>query len=134
MADPRQTWSDYHDRKKAERLSEADALWQAMRAAGVDEAVVLALDFVCFGPARPDADGLARQLSENYHVRVDAAKEPGYYTVTGTTRPHGITLDAQRLKDWVAFMADVARSHACVFSEWTLEAPALRKAFRSAEF
>lgn len=37
LADLQQNWSGYHDRKKAERLSEAQALWHAMRAAGVGE-------------------------------------------------------------------------------------------------
>jgi hypothetical protein len=133
MVDPQQAWSEYYSRKKAERLDEAGALWRAMQAAGVTHETVLALDFVCFGPSEQDANALATQLAENYEVKVAPAAERGYFTVTGTTRPHGITLQRDQHAAWVEFMADVARSHGCVLSEWSLEAPHLKATFRSAD-
>lgn len=133
MQDPQGTWSEYYDRKKSERLHEARALCLAMRSAGVRDDTVLALDFTCFGSSAPAVRALATQLAENYDVRVSPGKEPGYHLVTGTTRPHGITLSPEQHVAWVEFMSDIARSHACVFSEWSLEAPSLRKTFRSSE-
>ena len=133
MADPQQIWSDYYARKRGERVSEAEALWNEMREAGVGDNTVLALDFICFGNSRADVEGLAAQLSQNYHVQVAPAKEAGYFTVAGTTRPDGVTLGREQHKAWVEFMSDVAHSYACVFSEWSLEAPELCKTFRSAE-
>lgn len=133
MENPQDTWSDYYARKKSERLREAQTLSLAMLAAGVRDDTVLALDFTCFGSSSPSVRALATQLSENYDVRITPGKEPGYQLVTGTTRPHGITLSAEQHVAWVEFMSDVARSHGCVFSEWSLEAPSLRKTFRSSE-
>lgn len=133
MPDPQQIWSEYYSRKKAERVYEANAMWEEMKAAGVTQETVLALDFVCFGPRESDVRALATQLSENYDAQVAAAAEPGYFTVLGTTRPRGVSLEREQLSAWVEFMSDVAHSYGCVFSEWTLEAPALNRAFRSAE-
>lgn len=133
VADPQRIWSEYYSRKRAERVYEAGALWEAMKAAGVTHETVLALDFVCFGPCESDVRALGSQLSENYEVQITSAAEPGYFTVLGTTRPLGISLEKEQHTAWVEFMADVAQSYRCVFSEWTLEAPALGRTFRSAE-
>jgi hypothetical protein len=133
VQDSQHIWSDYHARKKAERLREAERLWSTMHSAGVRADTVLALDFTCFGPSAANAQALAAQLGENYEVRVSPDKQAGYHLVTGTTRPHGMTLEAAQHTAWVEFMADVARSHGCVFSEWSLEAPALATTFRSSE-
>ncbi len=134
MADPDQAWAEYHARKRGERLAEAAALWAAMAADGVDGSTVLAVDFICFGGPGANVQGLRAQLAENYVVQLTPAKEPGYTTVSGTTRPHGITLEGQQHEAWVEFMFDVARSHGCMFSEWSFEVPALGKTFRSADF
>lgn len=129
--DPEKTWREHYERKKAQRLEEAATLWQRMFTAGVTEATVLALDFLHFGRAGPNAAALAKQLSKNYEVEVTPAQDGGYWCVKGTTRPHGITLTAERQLDRVSFMADIARSYACVFSTWSLEAPSLGVKFES---
>jgi hypothetical protein len=130
--DPEVVWSEYYQRIRGRRAREADALWDQMREAGVSDDTVLALDFVHFGNVREKVDALARQLSENYTVEVVVADQ-GYWHVKGTTRPEGICLSQAQHAEWVLFMADVARSHACVFSTWSLEAPSLRKTFKSEE-
>lgn len=129
--DPQKIWSDFYERKKSERSEEAVELWKRMQAAGVTENTVLALDFLHFGNSRADVEALAQQLSENYVMEVVPAKEPGYWSAKGTTRPHGITLNQQQHLDWVGFMSDVAQSYACVFSTWSLEAPSLGEHFKS---
>jgi hypothetical protein len=48
------TWSDYYQRKKDQRIAEASELWEQMRKAGVTEETVLALDFVHFGTSQSD--------------------------------------------------------------------------------
>ncbi len=81
--DPQSTWSDYHQRKKAERMGEASQLWKMMEHAGVNDTTVFALDFVLFGTSQPDAESLAKQLSENYEVQVAPSDEQGYWLVKG---------------------------------------------------
>jgi hypothetical protein len=55
----------------------------------------------------------------------------GAWFAKGTTRPDGITLNQEEHLEWVAFMADVAQSYACVFSSWSFEAPSLNLRFES---
>lgn len=130
--DPQKTWDNYYDRIKRRRLAAAALLWGEIEAAGANEETIFALDFAHFGNDRDDVDNLARQLSENYATEVSARSEPNYWDVRGTTRPEGICLTKDQHTAWVEFMVDVARSYACVFSEWTLEAPALGRTFQSA--
>ena len=130
--DPQLVWSEYYQRIRDRRTREADALWSQMQQAGVSDDTVLAVDFVHFGDVREKVDALARQLSENYTVEVVAA-DRGYWHVKGTTRPEGVCLSQADHAEWVLFMADVAASHACMFSTWSLEAPALRRTFNSEE-
>lgn len=118
-------WTDYHARKRAERLEEAETVWRRLTEAGVDEQTVLVVEFVHFGPEQANAEALARQLSEHYTMSLESAAD-GYWRAKGTTRPYGITLTAQDHGAWVEFMCDVARSHGCVFSTWMVEAPALQ--------
>jgi hypothetical protein len=132
--DPQNTWSDYYQRKKAQRVGEASQMWKMMQDAGVDDTTVLALDFVLFGTSQPDVQNLAKQLAENYEVQVTQSDEQGYWLVTGTTRPYGISLNQEQHLGWVEFMADVARSHACVFSAWSFEVPSLDARFDSQDF
>jgi hypothetical protein len=129
---PQKTWDDYYDRIKRRRLAAAAALWGEIEASGASEVTIFALDFAHFGNNRDDVDNLARQLSENYAMEVSARSEPNYWDVRGTTRPEGICLTEDQHTAWVEFMVDVARSYACVFSEWKLEAPALGRTFESA--
>lgn len=130
--DPQKIWDEYYDRIKRRRLAAAALLWGEIEAAGANEETIFALDFAHFGNNRDDVDNLAQQLSEDYATEVSARSEPYYWDVRGTTRPEGICLTKDQHSAWVEFMVDVARSHACVFSEWTLEAPALGRTFQSA--
>jgi hypothetical protein len=132
LDDPQKTWVDYYDRIKRRRLAAAALLWDEIEAAGADEETIFALDFAHFGNNREDVDDLARQLSENYTTEVSVRSEQNYWDVRSTTRPEGICFTKYEHAAWVEFMVDVARSYACVFSEWTLEAPALGRTFQSA--
>jgi hypothetical protein len=132
--DPQKTWDDYYDRIKRRRIAAAAALWSELEAAGANEETIFALDFAHFGNTRDDVDDLARQLSENYTLKISARSEHNYWDVKGTTRPDGICFTKDEHNAWVEFMVDVARSYACVFSEWTLEAPALGRTFQSSHF
>lgn len=135
MADnePQKIWDDYYDSIKRRRMSAASLLWAEIEAAGATGETVFALDFAHFGNNRGDADKLALQLSEHYATEVSARREPNYWDIKGTTRPEGICLTKDQHLAWVEFMVDVAHSYACVFSDWTLEAPALGRTFRSAQ-
>ena len=108
--DPQRTWSDYYQRKKAQRMEEASGLWDLMCNAGVNEETVLALDFTHFGTSRESVEALASQLSENYDTKVVPSEERGYWYAKGTTRPDGVTLTREQHSGWVEFMADVAQS------------------------
>jgi hypothetical protein len=128
--DSEKTWDDYYERKKADRLREAALLDSAMRSAGVSDETILALDFHLFGWSRQSVDALAGELSENYTVDV-VNQEQDYWLAICTTRPYGATLSSKQHLEWVEFMVDVGRSHACVFSTWTIEVPSLKATFRS---
>ena len=129
--DPQKIWSEYFQRKKAQRMEEASGLSKLMQDAGITEETVLALDFVHFGNSKEDLEALSNQLSENYSMRVVENDEEGYWVAKGTTRPNGINLSQEQLFGWVEFMSDVAQSYACVFSTWSLEAPSLGVQFHS---
>jgi hypothetical protein len=128
--DAQAVWNQYYLDIKARRIAEAECLWAEMAAARVTNETVLVLDFLHISNVRKDADDLALQLSENYGIEVMPA-DLGYWHVRGTTRPDGIVLAEDQHLAWVEFMADVARSYACVFSSWALEAPSLGKKFDS---
>jgi len=130
--DPQKTWNAYYDRIRRRRLTEAAQLWDEIEAAGGNEETVFVLDFVHFGNNPDDVAQLSRQLSENYTTEISSRSEANYWDVRGTTRPEGISLSRDQHAAWVEFMFDVARSYACVFSGWKLEAPALGRTFQSA--
>ena len=129
--DPRQTRNAYHGQVKARRLEQAATLWTQMRAAGVRENTFLVLDFTHEASTLRDADALAGQLGESYHVDIFPASENGRWQVIGTTRPEGVFFSGEQLEAWAAIMSDVAQSHDCVFSSWSLEAPAISRTFLS---
>lgn len=131
IEDPREVWADYYQRKKSQRMQEAAALSAEMSAAGVTSDTVMALDFVHFGSVKEAVEALAAQLSESYAMQVVADANEGYWLASGTTRPHGITLTEEQHLGWVDFMCDVAQSHACVFSRWSLDAVSLGRKFES---
>ena len=118
--DPQATWDAYHTRIRARRVSEVKRVFDAMREDGVTNDLVLYLDFRHFSSEKPDAENLGKQLSENYDIHVTQDGQSTYWFVDGTSRPDGVSLTESQLVDWVAFMADVARSHGCVFSTWRL--------------
>jgi len=128
--DPQEIWEEYYQNKKSQRLEEAYKLCEQLHDAGVTEETVLALDFVHFSKSHENAQLLAEQLSENYTMDV-VAREDGVWYINGTSRPYGLTLSAEQHISWVEFMADVAQSHACVFSTWSLEVPSLNLKFGS---
>jgi hypothetical protein len=127
------TWQQYVQRKRAERLSETSQVWSALVAGGGSAETVLAVDFVSFSPSQAQIEGLAQQLSENYAVTTERGPD-GYWLLKGTTRPYGITLSAADHLNWVGFMCEVAESHGCVFSTWSLNAPALALTISSEAF
>lgn len=129
--DGNRIWDDYCATISARRAAEAEELWKKMAAAGVSEDTVLALDFVHFASSSDNAQALAEQLAENYSIEVVPADEEGYLLIKGTTRPEGVCLSKEQHTGWVTFMTEVAKSHACVFSSWTLEAPSLGQRFAS---
>ncbi len=128
---PQDTWTDYYSRIKARRLTEAGLLWSELERAGVSGDATVTLDFRHFSNVREDADALADQLSEHYDVEVVAAADEDYWLIVGTTRPQTVELSADQHLGWVEFMADVAQSHACVFSSWSLDSPSLGVTFKS---
>lgn len=132
--DPQKTWSDYYEFVKERCVLEAETLWHHMQDSGITEDTVLALDFMHIAPNKDDADSLSAQLSENYTMKVSSAYEEGYWYIEGTTRPEGITINKEKLIAWVEFMTDVAHSYACVFSNWTYEAPSVSITFSSKDF
>ena len=51
-------------------------------------------------------------------------RDDNFWMLDGTTRPEGVDdMTEQRCVDWVSFMCDVAQSHGCVFSTWSLTDP-----------
>lgn len=117
-------WAEYVQRKRAERLYEAEQVWSTLVAGGVDAETVLAIDFVHFGPSAVHVENLRAELAENCTVTTESSSD-GYWLLKGTTRPYGVTLTAEDHRAWVDFMCDVAASHGCVFSTWSLNAPGL---------
>ena len=89
-----------------------------------------ALDFVLFSPSRESAGPLCSDLAEHYAVEVVPGTQ-GYWLVKGTTRPYGSNLTQDQHMEWVVFMADLARSHGCVFSTWSFEVPSMGRRFDS---
>lgn len=131
--DARRTWDEYRRRKRAERLAEADQVWQALVAGGAGEQTLLAIDFVHFGPSEANVEGLRRELAENCSATTEPGPD-GYWLLRGTTRPYGVTLGPDDHLAWVDYMCHVAASHGCVFSTWTLSAPALGLVVSSESF
>lgn len=92
-----------------------------MRDAGVVADTVLALDFRHFGTVESDVRRLSEQLSENYSMDVLMSDDGKTWFANGTTRPDGVDgMNGDQLKEWAAFMCDVANSYACVFMTWKL--------------
>lgn len=122
--EPQQTWDEYYARIRRRRIEEARLMHAQMKADGVTDDTVLALDFLHFGEDEDDIQELAEQLSENYTMVVSPRADEPYWNAEGTTRPDGVDgMSEQMCCDWVAFMCDVASSYGCVFSTWKLTDP-----------
>jgi hypothetical protein len=96
---------------------------------GVDEATVLAIDFVLFSPDATKAESLAEQLRENYSVTLGDDEGSDYTLIRGTTRPYGVRFSSQGFYRWIDFMCEVAKSHGCVFSSWSAESRELNRSW-----
>lgn len=121
--DPQATWDEYYAEIRNRRSEEAGRLWARMTAEGVSDETVLALDFLHFTSDPKNAEDLGDQLRENYEITISPFDRPDYWKIEGTTRPYGITLNKEEHTGWVEFMCDVAESHGCVFSTWSLSDP-----------
>lgn len=126
-------WKAYLQRKRGERLSEAARAWRAFEAAVAGADTVVAIDFVHLCPDRGRADALCTQLSAHYAVGLEPSTD-GYWLAKGTTRPYGVGLCEARHCAWVEFMCDVAESHGCVFSTWSIDVPSRGLVVRSEAF
>ena len=114
-------WTDYYARIRRRRIAEAEFIVAQMRDAGVSADTVLALDFKHFGTVESDVRRLSDQLSENYSMDVLMSDDGKTWFANGTTRPYGVDgMIGDQLKEWAAFMCDVANSYACVFTTWKL--------------
>jgi len=130
-ADKQKLWDEYYSKIRRRRLAEAKILWSNMLIDGINENTELQMDFKHFCPIENDAINLAKQLSENYEMKTSFDKEQNMWFVYGTTRPYSTTVSQENFIKWIEFMADVANSYACVFTNWTIEAPKLDKIFKS---
>lgn len=119
--DAQQIWTDYYARIRSRRIAEAELIASQLVADGVTADTVLALDFKHFGTVETDLRRLSDQLSENYSMTVLLSDDGKTWFANGTTLPYGVDgMIGDQLRDWAAFMCDVANSYACVFSMWKL--------------
>lgn len=119
--DAQRIWTDYYVRIRRRRIAEAEFIASQLVADGVTADTVLALDFNHFGTAETEVRRLSDQLSENYSMTVVLSDDGKTWFANGTTRPYGVDgMVGDQLRDWAAFMCDVANSYACVFSTWKL--------------
>lgn len=119
--DAQQIGARYYAGIRRRRIAEAELVDSQMVADGVTPDTILALDFKHFGTVENDVRRLADQLSENYSINLLLSDDGQTWIADGTTRPYGIDgMVGEPLHNWVAFMCDVAKSYACVFSTWRL--------------
>lgn len=119
--DAQQIWTDYYARIRRRRIAEAEFIASQLVVDGVTADTVLALEFKHFGTAESDVRRLSDQLSENYSITVLRSDDGKTWFTNGTTRPYGVDgMVGDQLRDWAAFMCDVANSYACVFLTWKL--------------
>jgi hypothetical protein len=119
--DAQQIWTDYYARIRRRRIAEAEFIASQLVVDGVTADTVLALDFKHFGTVESDVRRLSDQLSENYSMTVRLSDDGKTWFTNGTTRPYGVGgMVGDQLRDWAAFMCDVANSYACVFLNWKL--------------
>ena len=112
------TWDEYHERIKARRISEAKAINIELEKNLITSETDLILDFTFFTKDEGGAKGLKNQLSENYEL--STRKDGDSWIVDGTSRPYAVNLTSEQHLGWVEFMHDVALSHGCIFSVWSV--------------
>lgn len=118
--DAKSVWRDYYIRVRNRRIDEAEQLINASRRDGITDESQMFLGFRHFSSVEDDIEQLKQQLSESYDVAVSKGKSKDYWYLDGTTRPVQMSFERDQLIGWVEFMADVAQSYACVFSNWVL--------------
>ena len=119
--DAQKTWDDYHERIKNRRLAQAKIINLELEKSSITNETDLTLDFVFFTQDKAGADGIKKQLSENYELTI--SKKNDYWHINGTTRPYTVNLTAEQHLGWVEFMHDVALSYRCIFSTWSITEP-----------
>ena len=125
-------WDHYLDQMRRQRLIEATILWNEVELAGLTPGSGFIVEFVHLGGHLDDCDGLMAQLSDKYRSRLSPARHPFHSYVRGTSRPDLLHLTRETHAAWVQGMADLSAAFGCVFSGWQLEAPAVKRIFRSA--
>ena len=113
-------WRAYYQRIRDRRVSEAEQLITATRQDGINDHTEMFLDFRHFSSVETNIARLKDQLAENYEVSLSKDDSSDCWFLEGTTRPISMPIEREQIIEWVKFMADVAQSHACVFSTWTL--------------
>jgi hypothetical protein len=131
--DAQEVWAHYFERIRNRRVAEASEFWAIASADGLDENSNVALDFRFFAQQRDSLHALKSRLDESYQVTVSEVAADETYFLDGTTRPYGITLSRDKLLSWVAFMADLGRDHAVVFSTWKVADPKRKREWTSEE-
>ena len=119
--DVQKTWGDYHKKIKSRRLAEAKVINVELNENAITGETDLILDFGFFTQDETGAKGIRKQLSENYEMSI--SQDGGYWHIKGTSRPYAVNLTAEQHLRWVEFMHDVALSHGCIFSTWSITEP-----------
>ena len=89
---------------------------------GVTPATKLEIDFTFVAPGMAEALALREKLAEHTDYTLSIGHGAGSTsTVTGTTQPTGLTLEA--LDAWVDAMITMGLSEDCEFAGWGTEAP-----------
>ncbi len=125
------TWDEYHERIKNRRIAEAKIINSNLEKHNVTGEIELILDFRFFTKGEMGAKNIRDQLSENYRITI--AKEDDYWFIDGTIRPYTVNLNTEQHLGWVEFMHDVALSHGCIFSTWSITDPKQNHVWSSKE-
>ncbi len=115
------TWDEYHERIKNRRLAQAKVINLELEKQVITSETDLILDFSFFTQDESGANGIQKQLSENYDMSI--IKDGEYWRINGTSRPYAVNLTTEQHLGWVEFMHDVALSYGCIFSTWSITDP-----------
>ena len=125
-----QMWNRYHNEIKKRLIAEAKILNTKLDNSGLTNQVKFVFDFTffCTGGEK-DAIDLQKELNENYQAQVvkkgdawhkNSSSGSRYWYINATSRPNAVNLNAQQRISWVESMHEIAISHRCVFSAWTI--------------